>query len=345
MHNPYSSFITPAFDYGETWEGWILITPKELDTEAKYPSPQALLISREITSGDEKLYFPVHQPCLELFGLHMKGRQTSHRDFLGLDRDALWRAFYLFMERHRAELIAPYGLAYRCQRDVWWSRRGLEFLVANPKLDWPATGSENRTSNPATSELGAFIVSQASSTGATRTFLSPETATALSAKVKTDALGNLPLELLLEMTNHLDDGSLFALCSASWTIYSALRTDTLFWRQRIRRVSMPWLVELFPLLDDADLMKGVDTKALLCGLDRLTQPREGMRGALMGVANRRRIWENCEELGTVYAEAVVALPDLLESKRTLSDTVHAYKEEDFWYPAAVEGDKGEDAAV
>ena len=66
---------------------------------------------------------------------------------------------------------------------------------------------------------------------------------------------------------------------------------------------------------------------------------------MMGVANRRRIWEVCEELGAVYAEAVVALPALLDSRRTLSDTVHAYKEEDYWYPAAVEGDKGEDAAV
>jgi hypothetical protein len=32
---------------------------------------------------------------------------------------------------------------------------------------------------------------------------------------------------------------------------------------------------------------------------------------MKGVANRRRIWEACEVLGEVYAEAVVALPDLL----------------------------------
>jgi hypothetical protein len=123
--------------------------------------------------------------------------------------------------------------------------------VANPKLDWPAIGSENAPSNPATSELRAFIASQAS-TGATRTFLSPKTATALSSRVKTDPLGSLPLELLLEITNHLSDSSLFALCSASWTTHSILCTNARFWRHRIRRVSMPWLVELFPLLDDDD---------------------------------------------------------------------------------------------
>jgi hypothetical protein len=119
----YSSFIAPAEDHGEVWEGWIQIIPK------------SLLLSREITSGDEKLYFPVHPPCLELFGLHTKGRQTSHRDFLGFDRDALWLAFYLFMERHRAGLTSPYGLAYISQHHLWQPMRGSELLVANPKLD------------------------------------------------------------------------------------------------------------------------------------------------------------------------------------------------------------------
>jgi hypothetical protein len=85
-------------------------------------------------------------------------------------------------------------------------------------------------------------------------------------------------------------------------------------------------------------VKGVDTKALLCALYSLTQPREGMRGAMKGVANRRRIWEACEVLGEVYAEAVVALPDLLKSARTLSETVHTFKEEDYYYPlGAVDG--------
>lgn len=344
-----STFIAPATDVEEIRDGWIEI-PHEPDTEARYPGVGGLLIDRERSARDAELYFPVHPPCLGLFGLHMTGRQTSRRDFLGLDRNALWVALYRFKERCRNTLIFPYGFAHDCHDQLWGSRRGYEFLVANPELDWAAAAAaidpNSASNNTVPSELRALIASQQGGTIATRNIIPPETATALSSKVKTDPFGNLPLELLHEITDRLDNGSLFALCSASWTAHSVLRTNNRFWRHRIQRVSMPWLIEVFPLLDDDDLMKEVEVKVLFCELDSVTKPRLGMRGPMMGVANRRRIWAACEVAGDVYAEAVVALPELRTSGKSLAASVRVFTQEEHWYtpPVAAE-DKGEDALL
>lgn len=63
---------------------------------------------------------------------------------------------------------------------------------------------------------------------------------------------------------------------------------------------MPWFFELHRLLDDEELMRGKDLKALFIWLDRTTTPRLMMNSPFISVANRRRIWGVCEFLTERY---------------------------------------------
>jgi hypothetical protein len=210
-------------------------------------------------------------------------------------------------------LNIQYPFAKNFQETEWECSRGYEFLVAPPFSD----------DDPASRFLRVFI---SHGRDFKRSFIQSGTATKLTSKVTADPFRCIPYDILFRITTLLDDASLFALCNASWATHSELRENAQFWRHRIRRVSMPWLIEAEELLGDTELMHGVDLKGLLCALNRITAPRVGKTWPLICVANRRRIWDMCGIIGGMYDKMVAEMMVLTSDKVLKKVKAQALKE-------------------
>jgi hypothetical protein len=134
-------------------------------------------------------------PCLELLGFHITGHRASSDPFFGLDQRALYLALYTHKECPPEGLVLPYEDALVFQHCLWETRRGYEFLIANPGPDWAAIDS-CPGGDPVTCELRARIAF-GGNFFSTRSFIPLETATALSSKVKTDPFSHSRLNLCL----------------------------------------------------------------------------------------------------------------------------------------------------
>lgn len=248
--------------------------------------------------------FPMHAACLELFALSVTGHRIQLKQLLrsrskprGFDKDALYFALRVIGDGCMSSLPVNYGaLSIADAGQTWESRRGHECLVAYPGVSEP--DGPSGPDDAVTAFLRAHI---SQSGGYGRSFLAAD----LAPKVRADPFRRLPYDMIYRVSHFLDDKTLMSLCSASWAVHCALRDNDRFWRQRIRRVSMPWLEEVAPLLRDDALMKNVDIKGLFCALDGLTRLRAGMTGPMMGVANRRRIWRVCRIIAKTYKKMAV----------------------------------------
>ncbi|KAH2562241.1 hypothetical protein KXV42_003892 [Aspergillus fumigatus] len=117
--------------------------------------------------------------------------------------------------------------------------------------------------------------------------------------------GKLPLELVYQICSYLPGDSLKALTQASLSI-QVVTQDNWFWKRFIQW-DMPWFWEFYSSQNPRDLPADVNYKRLYMWLDKMTAARYGMDDlALIGVANRRRIWGVCEELASQYHKAVAA---------------------------------------
>ncbi|KAF7114166.1 hypothetical protein CNMCM5793_007744 [Aspergillus hiratsukae] len=101
--------------------------------------------------------------------------------------------------------------------------------------------------------------------------------------------GKLPLELVYQICSYLPGDSLKALTQASLSI-QVVTQDNWFWKRFIQW-DMPWFWEFYTSQNPKDLRGDVNYKHLYMWLDKMTAARYGMDDlALIGVANRRRIW-------------------------------------------------------
>ena len=255
----------------------IRVFPENPDASRSYdenPDDPSFGESTEIEKSLDDGYFPFHYSCLEILALCItRGKHLSSSGY-GLDKDAVHLTFTAVQTGgdQVPRLLLLYDLWGICLPGSWECRRGFEYLVADPVPG--RLYDSNFESNLITSHPRALI-SKRDTITETRNYIFPETAISLSAKVRADPFRKVPLEILFQITDLLDNSTLFRLCSASWIVHSITRTNFWFGRHRIR-ASMPWLTEIAPLLDDTELMSGVDAKGLLCGLSEETRCWEGM---------------------------------------------------------------------
>ncbi|GIK05498.1 hypothetical protein Aspvir_009611 [Aspergillus viridinutans] len=127
----------------------------------------------------------------------------------------------------------------------------------------------------------------------------------LKGRSPASPFGKLPLELVYQICSYLPGDSLKALTQASLSI-QVVTQDNWFWKRFIQW-DMPWFWEFYSSQNPRDLPADVNYKRLYLWLDKMTAARYGMDDlALIGVANRRRIWGVCEELASQYHRAVAA---------------------------------------
>ena len=272
--------------------------PESCDQDYSNPPHQPMELDGNLFHGLDGDHFSLHIPCLELFSFYITRHRGLNLHSLEFDKDALYAALVSLRSLSQWDLTKTFQPILDTSFYIWAAQRGLEFLAADPGLPDPNSSFEP---NPITSHLRALI-SRGDSTLVSRACILPETAASLSSRVKADPFKPLPIEILFKISGLLNDQSLFALSTASWTVHSALRDNYRFWRHRIMRVSMPWLPEVVPLLDYELMRSGADVKGLLCGLMKLTRGRAGMKGPMTNLANRRRVWSLLEVIGKKYRE-------------------------------------------
>ncbi len=273
-------------------------SPESYGEDFLNPPHQPLELDGNLFHGLDGDHFSLHTSCLELFSFYITRRRGLNLHSLEFDKDALYSALVSIRSLSQWDLNKTFQHILDTSFYIWAAQRGLEFLAADPGLPGPNSSFEP---NPITSHLRALI-SRGDSTLVSRACILPETAASLSSSVEADPFSPLPFEIIFNISGLLDDQSLFALCTASWTTHSALRDNYRFWRHRVMRVSMPWLPEVVPLLDHELMGSGAGVKRLLCGLTKLTRGRAGMKGPMMNLANRRRIWSLLEVIGGKYRE-------------------------------------------
>ncbi len=122
----------------------------------------------------------------------------------------------------------------------------------------------------------------------------------LEHKVQNDLFKLLPYDIVHIICDYLTREDTFALMEASWHILMTTRNNS-FW-EHVMRTRMPWFWELPDLLDKTTFPPSFNYKGLFLWLDYLTTPQFGMRGpaSVLGVANRRRIWNTCQDLLESY---------------------------------------------
>jgi hypothetical protein len=119
-----------------------------------------------------------------------------------------------------------------------------------------------------------------------------------------DAFQKLSNELVLQVAKYLDIKDLLPLRQASM-IAREVTSDNSFWKRRVQK-DMAWLWIPSDLFDDAkphtkgDETPPIDWMKVYLLFDSATARPYAMSGVYMGLANRRRIWNACEQLKTAY---------------------------------------------
>lgn len=123
-------------------------------------------------------------------------------------------------------------------------------------------------------------------------------------KTTTDPFQQLSNELIHQVTDHLVAKDVFSLRQASMVIREATSGSS-FWIPRIQN-DMPWLWVPHDILRGAghraegNGKPQIDWMKVYLLFDSVTARPFGMSGVYMGLANRRRIWNACEQIKSAY---------------------------------------------
>ena len=120
----------------------------------------------------------------------------------------------------------------------------------------------------------------------------------------TDPFEKLSNELVLHVASYLEAKDVFRLRQASMIAREATSSNS-FWKSRVHK-DMAWLWIPHDLFDDGKSLSDGSDKSLIDWMkvyllfDSVTARPCGMSGVYLGLANRRRIWNACEELKSAY---------------------------------------------
>jgi hypothetical protein len=121
----------------------------------------------------------------------------------------------------------------------------------------------------------------------------------LACKVRNDPLSVLSYDILYSILEYLPVRSMLKLARASWHVFTLTRQEA-FWRSLTHMRILPWFWEVSDLLNNTTLGDSFNFKNAFLWLNESTKARFGMEGPLMGIANRRRIWQACGQLAVDY---------------------------------------------
>ncbi|CAG8898820.1 unnamed protein product [Penicillium egyptiacum] len=217
--------------------------------------------------------FPFHPICYHDI-LERCIRQKGHGQ---IKRDLLFDVFEDLNGGRYVRLQISYGEPEPSAEQVWCTTKGQETLVVNPvripQLD---------------ADLDLVMKSLEQKAGPDQNFRNE------------DIFDRLPIELRHQVFELLPAGSILAVKAASL----AMHTTTLprgFWNHRLRS-EIPWLWEVH----DIDVFQSQESEnnasKLLLDIRTKSQYTSKNDDYILGLANRRRIWDVCEQICSLYLE-------------------------------------------
>ncbi|KAJ5403246.1 hypothetical protein N7509_003117 [Penicillium cosmopolitanum] len=256
--------------------------------------------------------FPFHPKCFQLLqqtvafqrGFQIKAKSLLDGDWElnvpggDFDKDVLYRVFRNLQSD--AQLDISYGEPELPHDQYWLANPGEELFIADP-------GKRNPHAMNAIDDMWREIHSPKSG-------LEPDITGIcnLNLKLMDDPFAHFPLELLLIIISALQPRSLLNLMQASPHIRRGLsRTSFSYWKRRFE-TDLPWFYEVHSFLQgipspasfDARELPGKSLSHFFAWAYHTTTPRWGLHGPFMGIANRRRIWEACNQLVGPYLALV-----------------------------------------
>lgn len=227
-------------------------------------------------ANTDKILFPFHWCCYEILDRVMNGTEEAPQ----IDKDLLYLSMQGLVESGRQNRLSlNYGDPSPQSDQYWESKPGEEYFVAHPMKRIPSFSLPTN-------------------------FKTSSSSHDLSPHVRYDPFTTTPLEIIYQIVYSLPPKSLINLMKASWSINIALRQGSNFWFEYIKR-NMGWFLELHDNLESIgpntmEMLHGKNIKGLFLWADKITTPEFGLSGWSMGLANRRRIWQACEDLKETY---------------------------------------------
>ncbi|KAH8816602.1 hypothetical protein F5884DRAFT_896366 [Xylogone sp. PMI_703] len=248
--------------------------------------------------------FPFHWCCFELLAIVLEGKVGVS----GINKARLYYAMFSSYSMFSSCLDKlDYGDPSPAHDQFWCTEAGKEFIVVHPMKLLKKT---NKVILEKSLELAQEYDSSA--------------IIARISHVKHDPFQTLPTELIEKICGLLSIKSLTNLAAASVPIDTCL-LDRNFWTRYIEK-TIPWNFEALRLLNNAsnDLvnqaagskLQMVNFKKLLLWIDKESAPRGWMSGPFLGIANRRRIWNVCEQLKEAYSKTSRMVPVCLQGAAT-----------------------------
>ncbi|KAF2119207.1 hypothetical protein BDV96DRAFT_567199 [Lophiotrema nucula] len=276
--NPDAKGITKAFISGRgTYDDYGRFRVRESSDDPNAPDEEDGLPC--FSSYDENALpaFPFHETCYELLARALFGEPDTTR----IDKDVLYSIFTPLCDDYARSLDqVDYGGIEGIDQ-TWECIQGEEYSVCDPY-------STAGVSQYLESILPASLLNHTES---------PD----LSKKITYDPLTKLPYDILHILVQHLPPKDFLSLLRASWYVTKSTN-DNAFWKSFLRRKIMSCFWEIEDLLDNVP--EDFDFKRAFLWLNRLTTCRFGMEGYLMGIANRRRIWNVCQQIVPLYRKQV-----------------------------------------
>ncbi|KAI1418036.1 hypothetical protein F5Y13DRAFT_150420 [Hypoxylon sp. FL1857] len=130
-------------------------------------------------------------------------------------------------------------------------------------------------------------------------FVKPVSKVDLSSKVRHDPFAKLPYSVICRISFLIYDTTVPDFATASWAVHSATRSKTSFWKSSLQH-NMAWFFEIQELMRLGALRRPEMFKGIFLWANKKIWVSNGLKGPLMYVANRRRIWSICEDLGSTY---------------------------------------------
>jgi hypothetical protein len=226
--------------------------------------------------------FPFHEECFKLLT-----RCLGHQHRKEVDKDVLYAVMIQNVLEFGNRLQFEYGNVEGAEQ-FWESYAGMEWSVADPG---PKLGIDEVVK----SMLPAALFDRPHHTPPLD----------LGHKVKSDPLAVLPYDILHGIFAELPLKDTLSLVIASLHVFDSTH-DPSFWRHMIRVHIVPFFHELSDFLKNSTFPDSFDWKGAFQWLDKITKPSYGMQGSLMAIANRRRIWNVCEQIAPLYHEKMNA---------------------------------------
>ncbi|KAL9562023.1 hypothetical protein ACKAV7_013946 [Fusarium commune] len=119
-------------------------------------------------------------------------------------------------------------------------------------------------------------------------------------KRESNPLTALPETVIFGVSEFLDNHSLINLFCASLETFSSLRDNGSFWKRRII-THLPYFFELHEYLkEQSQSLENKDVRKIFLWADAESKRQSGVTRFMFPVANRRRIWKVCEQIGEIY---------------------------------------------